>query len=331
MKNSTGKIQSKSSRLVSVVITVKDEERTISDLLTALALQTFKPAEIIIVDGGSADNTRMILREWSEKSPRVKIFLEEGLNIAQGRNLGIENAKHDIVVITDAGSIPKDDWIEKITRPILEDKSVDVVGGWFEVDARNKFEKVVAVLNVPELKDIDPEEFLPSGRSVAMRVGAWQKVGGYPEWLHRCGEDTVFGLLLKNNNVPIVFEPEALVYWRPMENLRRLFQQYLCYARGDAEAGLFLKRFMKLSGIYGLFSFLVFLVFATEVKFFLLFGPIILLIYLSRHLFRVKARLDGWISFSILYPIKVVMDLGLLCGHIDGYRRRIMGLTKGYD
>src|SRR5262249_40302416 len=41
---------------------------------------------------------------------------------------------------------------------------------------------------------------------------------------------------------PFVFQPKALVYFRPRGSLRSFFKQYYQYARGDGKAGLFFLR-----------------------------------------------------------------------------------------
>jgi glycosyltransferase involved in cell wall biosynthesis len=46
----------------SVVVTVRNEAHSIGDLLAALADQTVRPREIVIVDGGSTDETVAVLR-----------------------------------------------------------------------------------------------------------------------------------------------------------------------------------------------------------------------------------------------------------------------------
>jgi len=71
MKKSSPKIQTKA---VSVIVTVFNEAKTINRLLKALAKQTYKPTEIIIVDGGSTDQTWKKLQSWSHRLPQLKIF-----------------------------------------------------------------------------------------------------------------------------------------------------------------------------------------------------------------------------------------------------------------
>ena len=77
----------------SIVIPVYNAENTIEATLKALKLQTEKDFEIIVVDDGSIDKTKEIV----SKHP-VRLIFQEHLGPAAARNLGVENAKGDIIV-----------------------------------------------------------------------------------------------------------------------------------------------------------------------------------------------------------------------------------------
>ena len=58
----------------SVCLTVFSEEKSVSDLLGSLLIQTKKPDEIVIVDGGSIDKTVDILRHFQKKDSRIRVL-----------------------------------------------------------------------------------------------------------------------------------------------------------------------------------------------------------------------------------------------------------------
>ena len=94
---------------------------------------------------------------------------------------------------------------------------------------------------LPEVRDIDPAKFTPSSRSVAFRREAFERIGGYPEWIDFC-EDLIFDFRIAASAGPFVFAPEAVVYFRPRPSMRAFFKQYYQYARGDGKANLFFRR-----------------------------------------------------------------------------------------
>lgn len=225
--------------MISVIVTVLNEGESIRRLMDSLVAQTCRPDDVVIVDGGSHDQTVSILYEYADRLP-LRVFVEHGANISAGRNRAIEHARGDIIAITDAGVVLEPDWLEKITRPLLQDSALQVSCGFFQADAYTVFEAAMGATVLPLADEIDAATFLPSSRSVAVRKSAWARVGGYPEWLDYC-EDLIFDLRLKQL-APFAFEPEALVHFRPRTSLRSFFKQYYLYARGDGKADLWRKR-----------------------------------------------------------------------------------------
>ncbi|MFN8448708.1 MAG: glycosyltransferase [Anaerolineae bacterium] len=226
--------------MISVISTVLNEGESIRRLLDSLAAQTRQPDEIVIADGGSADNTVAILREYEAKLP-LHVLVEPGANISAGRNRAIAAAEGEIIAVTDAGVRLASDWLERLTQPLLDDPSLEVVSGFFEADARTPFETALGATTLPLADEIDPQTFLPSSRSVAFRKSAWITVGGYPEWLDYC-EDLIFDLRLRETAAPTMFEPRARVYFRPRPTLEAFIKQYYRYARGDGKADLWRRR-----------------------------------------------------------------------------------------
>jgi glycosyltransferase involved in cell wall biosynthesis len=219
---------------VSVVVTVLNEAKSVPRLLDSLAAQTRQPDEVIVCDGGSTDGTLPLLH--AEDRFRLRVLRRRGANISQGRNMAISAAIGDIIAVTDAGVRLDPHWLERIVSP-LEDERGRIAAGFFRPDPRSVFETAMGATILPELRDIRPERFLPSSRSVAFCKSAWKEVGGYPEWLDYC-EDLIFDFRLRFQYGPFVFVPEALVYFRPRPNLRAFFLQYYRYARGDGKADL---------------------------------------------------------------------------------------------
>jgi hypothetical protein len=94
---------------------------------------------------------------------------------------------------------------------------------------------------LPQVQDVHPETFLPSSRSVAFTKNAWQRAGGYPEWLDYC-EDLIFDIALRREGCRFAFAAQAVAYFRPRSRLGAFFTQYYRYARGDGKADLWRKR-----------------------------------------------------------------------------------------
>jgi glycosyltransferase involved in cell wall biosynthesis len=229
---------------ISVVITVLNEAGSLSPLFASLAAQTRPPDEVVLVDGGSTDDTLALLHAEKARAPFPLAVIERpGANIAQGRNAAIAAARGPIIAVTDAGVRLDPTWLERLVAPFEgpAGEKTAVVAGFFRPDPHTVFEAAMGATVLPELRDVAPERFLPSSRSVAFLKRAAEAVGGYPEWLDYC-EDLILDLRLRDRYGPFAFVPGALVYFRPRGDLRAFFNQYYRYARGDGKADLWRRR-----------------------------------------------------------------------------------------
>jgi len=229
---------------VSVVVTVKNEGESVDRLLESLCSQTQPPDEVVIVDGGSNDDTLVRLQVWEQtRRLPLHVLVEPGCNISRGRNMAICAAQGPIIASTDAGVRLDTSWLANLLKPFGPgpDPSPAVACGFFRPDATTAFEIALGATTLPTVSGIDAAKFLPSSRSVAFLKSAWEATGGYPEWLDYC-EDLIFDFRLRARGYRFVFVPDALVCFRPRSSLRGFFTQYYRYARGDGKADLWRKR-----------------------------------------------------------------------------------------
>jgi glycosyltransferase involved in cell wall biosynthesis len=226
---------------VALCLTVRNEASNVDELFATIAAQTRQPDQIVVVDGGSTDDTVERIAAWRERGLPIELMVEAGANISRGRNLAISRAGADIIAVTDAGVRLDAGWLAALVAPFGATDAPDVVSGFFVADPRSSFELALGATTLPSVADVDPERFLPSSRSVAFKRSAWERVGGYPEWLDYC-EDLVFDLALKEAAYRFAWAPEAIVHFRPRSSPRAFFLQYYRYARGDGKADLWRKR-----------------------------------------------------------------------------------------
>jgi glycosyltransferase involved in cell wall biosynthesis len=230
---------------VSVIVTVKNESGTIASLMESLGDQSRPPDEVVVVDGGSGDDTVARLEAWasSHRLP-LRILVESGASISRGRNIAIAAAHGPIIASTDAGVRLAPDWLEELLRPFEDghgEPDRTIACGFFQADPSGVFETALGATVLPTLADVRPEKFLPSSRSIAFPKRAWSVIGGYPEWLDYC-EDLVFDFRLRAGGYRFLFVPRAIAYFRPRGDLQSFFWQYYRYARGDGKADLWRSR-----------------------------------------------------------------------------------------
>lgn len=218
---------------VSIVIPAKDESASLPALVSSIARQSFQPDEVIIVDGGSRDDTVRIAMRLSEEYPKLRVIETSGASPGQGRNIGIREARNEWVALTDAGIILSDDWLERLTDKVTEVSDTDIVCGNFAPVMTSLFEKVAAISYVPGQR---PGEV--RGKTIAsylMKRAVWEKVGGFPDM--RAAEDLAFMEAAEEKGFKITFAPEAMVMWLLRPDLTSTFQKFALYSKHNVMAG----------------------------------------------------------------------------------------------
>lgn len=219
-----------------LIATVRNEAGTIKEFVDSLLRQSRPPEEILIVDGASTDGTREILEDYAKRG--LLRVISQPCNIAQGRNLGIAAASGSHLAVTDAGCRVDVDWLANIARCFSSSPAPDVVAGNFKFDTHTRFEEaVVHATFQPNRDNTQTARYYPSSRSVAFTKAAWEKAGGYPDWLY-AAEDTLFNIRMRQAGCHFVFCRDAIVRWRPRENWRALARQRINFSRGNARVGI---------------------------------------------------------------------------------------------
>lgn len=166
--------------IISVVIPAYNEEEYLKDTLDALQNQDFKNFEIIVVDNNSTDKTAQIA-----KKSGAKVISEPQKGVAFARQAGFVNAQGEIIVTTDADSLPPPNWLSKIYQTFSQDPNIVAVTGFFEFyDSGFFFKTVFSFLS--KLFFIITQ--LYSGTNIAVKKTAFQKIGGF-DIRYSVGED----------------------------------------------------------------------------------------------------------------------------------------------
>jgi len=224
---------------VSIVVPVRDEERSIRELLDSLLAQTRPPDEIVITDGGSVDATPQIIEEYIRNGAPVRLIRAGAALPGRGRNLGAAQASHEWIAFTDAGIRLANNWLEILIARAEADDSIDVVYGSWSPVTNTFFKQCAAIAYVPPPSSrngtITRPRFIAS---TLLRREAWQKVKGFPEDL-RSAEDLLFMDRVENAGYRFVFEPRAQVQWDLRPTLWSTFKRFVVYSRNNIRAGLF--------------------------------------------------------------------------------------------
>jgi glycosyltransferase involved in cell wall biosynthesis/GT2 family glycosyltransferase len=237
---------------VSVVVTVLNEGTAVDELIAAVARQLGDGDELVLVDGGSTDDTPVRIHRWREREKRIRLLSVPGANIAAGRNAGVAAARNEVIACTDAGCRPASGWLGALRSRFLGDDPPSLVTGIYRVGADGPLQAAMAVALYP-----DPEEAssptLPArwygrllgrtfdaafatGRSVAFTRDSWKVVGGFPEHLD-AAEDVVFARAIVAAGRRCVLSTEAEVEWAQRSSLAETARMFYRYGVGDGRSG----------------------------------------------------------------------------------------------
>jgi GT2 family glycosyltransferase len=109
---------------VSIVIPTYNRAKDLKRCLDSLIRQTIKDFEILIVDNGSRDETQELARSYG-----ARILKEREHNLSLLLNLGLREAKGEIVAFLSDDTEPVIGWLEAILEDFKKYKEVSAVGG----------------------------------------------------------------------------------------------------------------------------------------------------------------------------------------------------------
>ncbi|MDO8503197.1 MAG: glycosyltransferase family 2 protein [bacterium] len=204
---------------ISVIIPIYNEEKVVEDCLSSLSRQTYKDLEIVVVDDGSTDKT--ISRVTSHKL-RVTLLRQQHKGPGEARNLGVKDAKGEILVFVDSDMTFEPDFVEKLVAPIAEGKAKGTFSKEeFVSNPQNIWSQCWGIdegweegrrhpRNYPDTQKV----FRAILKSEFDKVGGFSKEGYTDDWT-----------LSEKLGYQAVAAPDAKFYHKNPESLTEVFQQ----------------------------------------------------------------------------------------------------------
>lgn len=187
-----------------------DCNKLVDDLNKQINMQDL-PIEIICIDDKSNDNFRSINKTLKEKCSYV--LLDENIGRARIRNKFLEYAKFDWLLFLDNDScISTSDYLKKYIKKIQENAAMVISGGTHFLPPANLtyknnlcFKICNAVeKNLESIRSINVYASFMTNNFVINKI-TFSNIK-FDETLTKYGhEDTVFGLTLQTNTIPVVY------------------------------------------------------------------------------------------------------------------------------
>ena len=120
------------SAKVSVIVTNYNLGRYLPEALDSVKAQTFKDWECIIVDDGSTDGSREIIKPYIDADDRFSLLELENGGVVKARNAGIASSKGQYLLPLDADDWIEPDYLEEAVRIIESNPEAKIVYGLAE-------------------------------------------------------------------------------------------------------------------------------------------------------------------------------------------------------
>ena len=208
---------------VSIIAATYNEERYIGQFAACMAAQDFpsQDFEVLIVDGGSRDNTRALAEEIVRRDPRFRLIDNPGRFQPQARNVGVRHARGEIVIVADVhASYPPD-----FVRASVE--GLDRSGAWCvgpilatEPGAATRTARAIAIVQShpfgvgnsqarigKEARAVDSLAF------PCLRKAVFEKVGLFHELLPRHEDTELFGRIRRAGGILMVMPSIRATYF----------------------------------------------------------------------------------------------------------------------
>ena len=197
--------------MISILIPSYNSRQTIGRCLASLYEQSYKGEyEIILVDSSNDGTDQFVLKNF----PEVKLIHKtQKTDPGTARNLGIQQARGDLIAFIDADCIAAGNWLDKHVR--AHENAYIAVGG--SIQNSNESQSAVGYAGyISEFREFIPEQskmevnHVPTC-NISYKKTAFEKYGFfsgkfYPQ------EDLVYNFHLVQNKEKILFDPSIEVH-----------------------------------------------------------------------------------------------------------------------
>ncbi len=97
--------------VVSVIMPVYNAEKYLTQALDSLLAQDYPNFEVLCVDDGSMDTSKVILATYARQNPRIRVIHVENGGQARARQIGIQHAKGSLITFMDSDDLVHPQWL----------------------------------------------------------------------------------------------------------------------------------------------------------------------------------------------------------------------------
>jgi len=202
-------------------------ERHITSVIESILSQDYQgEKEVIIVNDGSTDRSRDMIREF-EAEGKIRVLDQPNQGAVLATNAGFKAARYTIICSVDSDVILHQDWLRKIIEE-LDDPAVGAVQGYYKTPSKISFWARMMGYDVEKRYDDISGKYVTQvcTGDTAYRRSALERTGLFdPAFVY--GYDNDMSYRLQKAGYKLVFKRDALCdhYWKA-DYLSYVKQQY---------------------------------------------------------------------------------------------------------
>ena len=219
----------------SVIIPTYNAAHVIGHQLEALAEQVDAPTfEVVVADNRSTDDLSTVIGQWEARLPLLRVVdASRGQGVSVARNVGIEQARTDRILICDADDVVSPGWVRALSaalhdHPLVSGpaETTELSGpsaGWVPIDEVST-----------GLYETWSGRTYGLGGNTGLRKEVWAEVGGYDETFPAGAEEIDFAWRAWDLGYHFGYAPDALLHYRIRTDLRGVLRQQYNSGRGTS-------------------------------------------------------------------------------------------------
>ena len=335
--------------LISIIIPVFNRANEIDEFLLSFSAQTIKDFAILIVDDGSTDNLKEIIKKYNKKL-QIRYSYQKNKGPGSARNLGMSKANGDIFVFIDSDCTVPKNYIENLENH-LKNEDFDAFGG--PDTYKEDFPPFLKAVNYSMTSFIGTggtrgstgkqlAKYYPRSFNMGIKREVYEKIGGMNELRH--GQDIDFSNRIYKAGFRVKFLSDVFVYHKRRTNLKRFFKQIFNWGITRINLGRIDKDMLRpvhWLPFFALLGFVLTLIFSFWFPIFRLFLAIesliaifIMMLAFVQATFQYKSGNVGILSVLTLFIQVFAYGLGFGIGLLKSIFTKkgefISGFTKRY-
>ena len=218
---------------VSVIVSVFNSEKTVSDAIDSILSQSYSNIECIVIDAESTDRTRSIIQDYGDK---IDVFVTEPDNgIYDGLNKGILLATGDIIAFLHSDDVYAD---KAVVSDVVSLFGNDIQGVYGDLVYTPK-DDTSKVLRYWKSKDFDmsllSQGWMPAHPTFFVRREVYEKYGGFDLGFKIAG-DYDFMLRVLSAGIKVKYIPEVLYKMRVGGESNKSIKNIIQKSKEDLQA-----------------------------------------------------------------------------------------------